>query len=93
MIKKHCRQKKAGHINRDSAAIKSREKPVKTPKASPKLKRKRGRPRKGQMLLKISVSSLRPARQYIFARHRAVFAKNSWIDHFLKVGSGRFEIG
>ena len=34
MIKKHCGQKLAGHISRDSTAIESREKPVKTPKAS-----------------------------------------------------------
>ena len=47
MIKKHCGQKIAGHISRDSTAIESREKPVNAPKASPKPKRKRGRPRKG----------------------------------------------
>jgi len=48
MIKKHCGQKLAGHISRDSTAIESREKPVKTPKATPKPKGKRGRPRKGE---------------------------------------------
>jgi hypothetical protein len=50
MIKKHCGQKLAGHISRDSTAIESREKPVKTMKASPKPKRKRGRPRKGDVV-------------------------------------------
>ena len=49
MIKKHCGQKLAGHISRDSTAIESREKPVKTPKESSKPKRKRGRPPKGEV--------------------------------------------
>lgn len=49
MIRKHYREKLAGHISRDSTAIESREKPVKTPKALPKPKRKRGRPRKGEV--------------------------------------------
>jgi hypothetical protein len=51
MIKKHYGQKLAGHISRDSTAIESREKPVKMPKASPKPKRKRGRPRKGEVVV------------------------------------------
>jgi len=49
MIKKHCGQKLAGHISRDATAIESREKPVKLPKASPKPKKRRGRPRKGEI--------------------------------------------
>ena len=49
MIRKHYREKLACHISRDSTAIESREKPVKTPKASPQPKRKRGRPRKGEI--------------------------------------------
>jgi len=49
MIKKHCGQKLAGHISRDSTAIESRERPVKTSKVSPQPKRKRGRPRKGEV--------------------------------------------
>jgi hypothetical protein len=49
MIRKHCGKKLAGHISRDSTAIESREKPVKTPKALPRPKRKRGRPRKGEV--------------------------------------------
>ena len=48
MIKKHCGQKLAGHISRDSTAIESREKPVKMPTASPEPKRKPGRPRKDE---------------------------------------------
>lgn len=50
MIKKHYDEKLAGHISRDSTAIKSREKPARTSKASPKPKRKRGRPRKGEVV-------------------------------------------
>lgn len=50
MIKKHCRQKLTGHISRDSTAIESREKPVKKSKAPAKPKRKRGRPRKGEIV-------------------------------------------
>jgi len=49
MIRKHCREKLAGHISRDSTAIESREKPIKTPKVLPGPKRKRGRPRKGEI--------------------------------------------
>ncbi len=49
MIKKHCGQKLAGHISRDSTAIESREKPVKTSKLSAGPKRKRGRPHKDEI--------------------------------------------
>lgn len=51
MIKKHCGQKLAGHISRDSTAIESRERPIKTqpPKTAPK--GKRGRPRKNEIVL------------------------------------------
>ena len=42
MIKNHCGQKLAGHISRDSTAIESREKPVKTPNLSPKQKENAG---------------------------------------------------
>jgi hypothetical protein len=48
MIKKHCGEKIAGHISRDSTAIESREKPIKTPKAPAEPKAKRGRPSKGE---------------------------------------------
>ena len=39
-----------GHIARDATAIEAREKPVKT-KRSPSPKRKRGRPRKGEVVV------------------------------------------
>jgi len=48
MVKKHCGEKLAGHISRDSTAMESREKPVKTPEATPRPKGKRGRPRRGE---------------------------------------------
>ena len=43
-----------GHISRDATAIEAREKPVKTaaPEASQPPKRKRGRPRKGEVVEK-----------------------------------------
>lgn len=50
MVKKHCGQKLAGHVSRDSTAIESREKPVKKSNAAPGAKRKRGRPRKGEIV-------------------------------------------
>jgi hypothetical protein len=37
-----------GHISQDSTEIVAREKPVKKPKQSPRQKKKRGRPRKGE---------------------------------------------
>lgn len=52
MIKKYCHPKLAGHISRDATAIEAREKPVKK-KADPspkQPKRKRGRPRKGEIV-------------------------------------------
>ncbi|RJR20357.1 MAG: IS5/IS1182 family transposase [Desulfobacteraceae bacterium] len=50
MVIKHCGEKLAGHISRDSTAIDAREKPLKTDKQEtvPKPKGKRGRPRKGE---------------------------------------------
>jgi hypothetical protein len=51
MVKQHAGPKLAGHVSRDSTAIEAREKPLrkaaKTPEA--KLKRKRGRPRQGEV--------------------------------------------
>lgn len=50
MVKKHCGPKLAGHISRDSTAIEAREKPAKTSNRPPEPKRKRGRPRKGEVV-------------------------------------------
>lgn len=49
MVKKHCKEKLAGHVSRDSTPISSREKPKKKPKKEKKLKAKRGRPKKGEV--------------------------------------------
>jgi hypothetical protein len=52
IVKKHCGSKLAGHISRDSTAINSREKPMKkkAAKVPDQPKRKRGRPRKGEVV-------------------------------------------
>jgi len=52
MVQQHCADKLAGHISRDSTAIVAREKPIKkAPKEqSPQPKRKRGRPRNGEVV-------------------------------------------
>jgi len=50
MVKNMYQDKIAGHISRDSTAIKAREKAVKKETNKPKPKRKRGRPRKGEVV-------------------------------------------
>jgi hypothetical protein len=52
MVKQHCTDKLAGHISRDATAIVAREKPIKkNPKdKASQPKRKRGRPRKGEVV-------------------------------------------
>jgi len=49
MIKTHYEDKLVGHISRDSAAIEAREKAAPKPPKSPKIPRKRGRPKKGEV--------------------------------------------
>lgn len=49
MVKKHCKEKLAGHVSRDSTPILSREKPKKKPKKKKKIKAKKGRPKKGEI--------------------------------------------
>ena len=66
MIRKHCGGKLAGHVSRDSTAIESREKPIKKLKASPKPKRKRGRPRKGE------VAALKPKKRVELQAERSL---------------------
>lgn len=50
MIKEHVSEKLSGHINRDSTAIKGREKVSNKKKDVKKPKRKRGRPKKGEIV-------------------------------------------
>ena len=51
VIKEHMGDKITGHISRDSTSIDAREKPIKKVKAV-KQKKKRGRPRKGEVRIK-----------------------------------------
>ena len=49
MVKQHAGPKLAGHVSRDATEIDAREKPLrKSPKSTPK--RKRGRPRQGEII-------------------------------------------
>lgn len=52
LIKQHMGNKIIGHISRDSTSIDAREKPVKKNIKISKLKRKRGRPCKGEIRIK-----------------------------------------
>lgn len=49
MVKKYCSPKLAGHISRDSTAIKAREKSAKKEYKKKEPKKKMGRPRKGEV--------------------------------------------
>ena len=49
MVKKHCKEKIAGHVSRDSTPIFSREKPKKKPQKKKKIKTKKGRPKNGEI--------------------------------------------
>ena len=52
LVEEHVSERLVGHVSRDSTAIAAREKPVKKPPKPPKLKRPRGRPRKGEGVAK-----------------------------------------
>ena len=53
LIKRTHKDRLVGHISRDATAIEAREKPVKTALPAPKTpKRKRGRPKKGEVIAK-----------------------------------------
>lgn len=59
MIKTHVSDEIIGHLSRDSTAIKSREKPVNKKKdVIPKVKRKRGRPKKEEVVAPKEPSNL-----------------------------------
>jgi transposase/IS5 family transposase len=53
MVRQYHSPMIVGHISRDSTAISAREKPVNKKKDVAKLKRKRGRPRKGEIRQKV----------------------------------------
>lgn len=48
LVQTHIGERIVGHVSRDSTAIEGREKPAKKPKAEPKPKYPRGRPKKGE---------------------------------------------
>lgn len=50
MVVKHCGPKLAGHVSRDATAISVREKPAKKKDLPSSPKRKRGRPKKGEIV-------------------------------------------
>jgi hypothetical protein len=52
LIKRTHKDRLVGHISRDATAIDAREKPVKAPPAPETPKRKRGRPKKGEVIAK-----------------------------------------
>jgi hypothetical protein len=52
LIKRTHKDRLVGHISRDATAIDAREKPVKAPPTPEKPKRKRGRPKKGEVIAK-----------------------------------------
>jgi hypothetical protein len=49
MVRRHASPKLVGHVSRDSTAIAVREKPTRKPKVEERPKKKRGRPRKGEV--------------------------------------------
>jgi len=52
LIKQYMGDKIVGHISRDSTSIDAREKPIRKTNKPPKQKKKRGRPRKGEVRIK-----------------------------------------
>lgn len=52
IIKKYMGERLVGHVSRDSTSISAREKPVKKTGKLPKQKKKRGRPKKGEVRVK-----------------------------------------
>ena len=52
LIKQYMGDKIVGHISRDSTSIDAREKPMRKNSKPPKQKKKRGRPRKGEVRIK-----------------------------------------
>lgn len=49
LVSTHVGDRIVGHISRDAMAIEAREKPMLKPKGEPRMPRKRGRPRKGEV--------------------------------------------
>jgi len=52
LVQEHVSERLVGHISRDSTEIVAREKPLRKPTPPPRPKRGRGRPRKGEVVVK-----------------------------------------
>jgi len=63
MVKSYVSAHLVGHISRDATAIEAREKPLKKPAKPAKPKRRRGRPRKGEVVDKSDQSASRLPKQ------------------------------
>ena len=63
LVKEHVSEHLVGHISRDSTAISAREKPLKKPPQPLKPKRRRGRPKKGEVVDKSDQPQKRLPRQ------------------------------
>lgn len=97
MVKKHCGSKLAGHVSRDSTAISAREKPIKKKAPKSVAKRKRGRPRKGEVvapkpLKRLDLQSTRdlsdnlcdlPIRCDVGTKRNSKEYKSTWIGYKL----------
>lgn len=100
MVKQHAGPKLAGHVSRDATEIDAREKPLrKSPKSTPK--RKRGRPRQGEIIaakepkrldlqlgrgLAENMADL-PTRCDVGTKINAKGYKTSWIGYKLHIDS------
>lgn len=58
LVATHLGEVLVGHVARDSTAISARERPAKKPAPAPVVKRRPGRPRKGEVVAKPAVSRL-----------------------------------
>jgi hypothetical protein len=59
LVKEHVSERLVGHISRDSTEIAAREKPLRKPAPPPAPKRRRGRPRKGEVVVKPAAPTTR----------------------------------
>jgi hypothetical protein len=101
MVKQHAGPKLAGHVSRDSTAIEAREKPLRKAPKAPEAKRKRGRPRQGEVRVEKEPKrlDLQPSRSLeenladlprgcdVGTKVNAKGYKTSWIGYKLHIDS------
>lgn len=101
MVKEHAGPKLAGHVSRDSTAIEAREKPLRKALKVPEAKRKRGRPRRGEVRVEKEPKrlDLQPSRSLeenladlprgcdVGTKVNAKGYKTSWIGYKLHIDS------